>query len=376
MKVSISSKIVEGPWGGGNLFIKNLSQYLKLNGVDVVHDLFSKDIDVILLIDPRKDSFATVYGHKEIINYQKYINNDVLVVQRFNECDQRKNTKGLNEFLKTANECSDVNIFVSNWLLEVFKKEGLQNKQNKVIMTGAQQNIFNSEGYKKWDKESKIKAVTHHWGNNVNKGFEIYSLLDKLLDTKYSDLLEFTYVGNIPKELKFKNTNYIPPTHGKELAQILKNNHFYITASKNEPSGNHHIEAAQCGLPILYLDSGGIPEFCDGFGISFNEENFQEKLDEMINKYYFFEAKMVEYPFNSDLMCKEYLDEFYRILKIKKKLINNRVHNRKTEFVQNKYLFLIKLNSLKLVNKNIYFSKIYMLMKRLILKIKSTMLGL
>ena len=58
MKVSISSKIVEGPWGGGNLFIKNLSQYLKLNGVKVVHDLFSKDIDVILLIDPRKDSFA------------------------------------------------------------------------------------------------------------------------------------------------------------------------------------------------------------------------------------------------------------------------------------------------------------------------------
>ena len=315
MKVSISSKIVEGPWGGGNLFIKNLSQYLKLNGVDVVHDLFSKDIDVILLIDPRKDSFATVYGHKEIINYQKYINNDVLVVQRFNECDQRKNTRGLNEFLKTANECSDVNIFVSNWLLEVFKKEGLQNKQNKVIMTGAQQNIFNSDGYKKWDKESKIKAVTHHWGDNVNKGFEIYSLLDKLLDTKYSDLLEFTYVGNIPKELKFKNTNYIPPTHGKELAQILKNNHFYITASKNEPSGNHHIEAAQCGLPILYLDSGGIPEFCDGFGISFNEENFQEKLDEMINKYYFFEAKMVDYPFNSDLMCKEYLDEFYRLKK-------------------------------------------------------------
>lgn len=370
MKVSISSKIVEGPWGGGNLFIKNLSEYLKLNGIDVVHDLFSKDIDIILLIDPRKDSFATVYGHKEIINYQKHINNDVLVVQRFNECDQRKNTEGLNNFLIKANECSDVNIFVSNWLLEIFKKEGLQNKQNKIIMTGAQQSIFNPIGYKKWDKESKIKAVTHHWGNNENKGFEIYSLLDNLLDNKYSEILEFTFVGNTPKELKFKNTNYIPPTHGKELAQILKNNHFYITASKNEPSGNHHIEAAQCGLPILYLESGGIPEFCNGFGISFNEVNFEDKLDEMINKYNILQAKMVDYPFNSDLMCKEYLEEFYRILKIKKKLIRNRVNSRKKEFIQNKYLFLIKLNSLKILNSNKYFLKIYMLIERLILIIK------
>ena len=28
MKVSIGSKIVKGPWGGGNLFAINLSNYL------------------------------------------------------------------------------------------------------------------------------------------------------------------------------------------------------------------------------------------------------------------------------------------------------------------------------------------------------------
>ena len=29
MKVSIGSNIVEGPWGWGNAFVKNLSQYLR-----------------------------------------------------------------------------------------------------------------------------------------------------------------------------------------------------------------------------------------------------------------------------------------------------------------------------------------------------------
>ena len=35
MKVSIGSKIVNGPWGGGNLFVKNLSNFLLSNGHEV-----------------------------------------------------------------------------------------------------------------------------------------------------------------------------------------------------------------------------------------------------------------------------------------------------------------------------------------------------
>ena len=49
MKVSIGSRIVDGPWGGGNLFAINLRDYLLKNGHEVIFDLSEKDIDVILL---------------------------------------------------------------------------------------------------------------------------------------------------------------------------------------------------------------------------------------------------------------------------------------------------------------------------------------
>ena len=39
MKVSIGSKIIDGPWGGGNLFVINLKNYLEKNGVEVVFSL-------------------------------------------------------------------------------------------------------------------------------------------------------------------------------------------------------------------------------------------------------------------------------------------------------------------------------------------------
>ena len=52
MKISIGSHIVKGPWGGGNLFIVNLSNYLINKGHEVYFDLSQKDIDLILLTDP------------------------------------------------------------------------------------------------------------------------------------------------------------------------------------------------------------------------------------------------------------------------------------------------------------------------------------
>ena len=57
MKISIGSHIIEGPWGGGNLFIINLSNYLIKEGHTVVYDLIDKDIDLILLTDPRGKTF-------------------------------------------------------------------------------------------------------------------------------------------------------------------------------------------------------------------------------------------------------------------------------------------------------------------------------
>ena len=41
-------------------------------------------------------------------------------------------------------------------------------------------------------------------------------------------------------------------------------------------------------LPILYFDSGGIPEYCDGFGVKF-DNNFKEKLYEIIDGYEIYE---------------------------------------------------------------------------------------
>ena len=88
MKVYFNRKIVNSSWGGGNNFVKNMSQHLISSGHNVVYDL-EEGIDILFMIDPRPSEHG--YSINEIINY-KMRNRNSLLVHRINECDKRKNT--------------------------------------------------------------------------------------------------------------------------------------------------------------------------------------------------------------------------------------------------------------------------------------------
>lgn len=342
MKISIGTNIKDGPWGGGNLFAINLRNYLLKEKHQVVMSLLDDDIDVILLTEPRKTSESSAFTHIDVERYKKFVNPQVVVVHRINECDERKNTDFVNEYLVEANKVSSYTIFVSTWLRSLFLQLGLSEEDSEVILAGANKKIFNPESYKPWNKKEKLKIVTHHWGANWNKGFKEYTQLDKLLeDESIKEKFEFTYIGNIPKEIKLINSTVIPPISGEQLSKEIKKNHIYLTASLNEPSGNHHIEAAQCGLPLLYINSGGIPEYCEGFGVQFDSWNFIDKLYELRENYDLYVNKLKYYPHSSDKMSEEYLSRFKKLVKENSSASD---YNYETSFAErfekNKYLFI------------------------------------
>tara|TARA_B100000579_G_C22840356_1_gene861086 strand:+ start:1269 stop:2318 length:1050 start_codon:yes stop_codon:yes gene_type:complete len=345
MKISIGTKIKEGPWGGGNLFAINLSQYLLKEGHKVFFDLNQEDLDVILITEPRKTSESSAFTNNDVLNYKKYVNNNVAIIHRINECDERKGTNYINSYLLYANRVSDHTIFVSEWLKNLFINLGINKEKSSVILAGANNEIFNDKNFIPWDKKSKIRIVTHHWGGNWNKGFEIYKKLDELLDLdEYRNRIEFNYIGNLPNKFEFKNTNVSKPLSGKNLAQEIKKSHLYLTGSLNEPSGNHHIEGGQCGLPILYINSGGIPEYCDGYGEKFTPLNFEIKLEKMIKDYDKYLKKMKSYPFSSNLMSEEYMKLFNKLVKsIKENKEGQKEQKNNFSYKLNKKFYLSKM---------------------------------
>lgn len=320
MKLAIGSKIQAGPWGGGNQFIINLKKYLEEKKHTVRFDLKDKNIDIILLTDPRPKSSSSSFNHFDVNNYIKK-NRNALVVHRINECDERKGTQGVNENLIFANKIANHTVFISSWLKDIFLKYK-HFANTSVILNGANNNVFFQDKTKKIEK--KLKIVTHHWSSHWNKGFEIYSHLDNLLTkSDLSNFVEFTFIGNLPKNFSFNKTNHVKPSFGTDLSNLLRENHIYITGSINEPGGNHQNEGLNCGLPVLYLNSGCMKEYCNGYGLVFEKENLRDKIFEIKDKYNEFKKKLFNYPYNSKLMCENYESLFLRLID-KKAMSNNK----------------------------------------------------
>lgn len=325
MKIAINYKFTDQAFGGGNRFFYDLYCYLLSNKHEVTDNLNDNKIDIILIMDPRHTSPHFTFGIKEIIYYITKINVSTIVVHRINECDERKNTHFMNFHLKLINYYADHTVFIASWL----KKLNLWHKKNShsVILNGVNRNIFYSKKNKKINK--KLSIVTHHWGANHLKGFDIYSYLDKLLNNKdFKKKFSFTYIGNLPKNVTFKNSKYIKPLNGKKLADELRKHDIYLTASLNEPGGMHHIEGASCGLPLLFRNSGSLPEYCSGFGIQFeSQKDFLKKLIKLSDYYVQHQFQIKNYNRDSNNTSKSYLELFKKLLKNKNSIITKRKFN-------------------------------------------------
>lgn len=298
MKVSIGYAIIEGPWGGGNRFVAALGDALARSGHAVVYDLNDEDIDVILIIDPRTRIPNIPFGAGDVLRYLAFRNPNAVVIHRINECDERKNTRTVNFRLRLANYAADHTVFVGSWLKDLNVWRQSDGHGSSVILNGANTTVFNATGHKAWDGAEPFKLVTHHWGGNWMKGFDVYQKLDEMLSQgTWKNRIAFTYIGNIPKGFEFKHATHLPPMDAQHLAAELRSHHAYVTASICEPGGNHQNEGALCGLPLLYRNSGCMPEYCDGFGVMFNgPDDFETGLNTMMSDYGIWQERIQDYP--------------------------------------------------------------------------------
>jgi hypothetical protein len=326
MKVAIGSRPHDGPWGGGNRFVRALSQALVQEGHAVVHDLAGRDADVILLTDPRVRSPNVSFAAGAIFRHLAFANPQAVVVHRINECDERKDESFINHKLARANYVADATVFVAQWLTRLpLWRERLRSPWF-VIRNGADARIFNRDGFRPWTREGPLKLVTHHWGYHPMKGFDVYRELDQMLgEATWKARIAFTYVGNLPRGFAFANARYVPPLDGAALAAELRSHHAYVTGSINEPGGNHQNEGALCGLPLIFRDSGCLPEYCTGFGIPFSgPADLQPALDRLRGEYPRLVAEMSGYPWTAERMTREWIALFEALLAQRSTLLARR----------------------------------------------------
>jgi glycosyltransferase involved in cell wall biosynthesis len=117
---------------------------------------------------------------------------------------------------------------------------------------------------------------------------DVYEWLDRNLDF---GRVEYTFVGRLSS--KMENIRVIPPMASRELAELVRGHDVYLTASRNDPCSNSLIEALSCGLPAVYLKSGGHPEIVGEAGLGFNTaEEVPALLERMATEHGWFREKI------------------------------------------------------------------------------------
>lgn len=283
-RVHILFKFTEGPWGGGNQFLKSLKEYFKKN--NVYSDEFENANVVIFNSYP----FSSEYLFKETFDIKKR-NPDVILIHRVDGPIflVRGKNKEIDEIIFHFNNLiADGTVFQSKWSEKKNHEMGFKKlRYGTIIMNAPDSSIFNPEGKKPFNR-NKVRLIATSWSGNPRKGFDIYKYLDENLDfSRY----EVTFVGNSPVE--FKNIRWIKPVPSQELAEILKDHDIYITGSINDPCSNSLIEALHCGLPAIAINSGGHPEIIAGAGELFNhEKDILNAIDKVADNYEHYQSQI------------------------------------------------------------------------------------
>lgn len=317
-RVAFNMKPIKGPWGGSSVFVTQLSAFLKWRGYEVCFDLNGR-VDAIILIDPRQGSNKP-FGAKEIAEYKRSHPNTA-VLHRINECDKRKNTSFMDDMLAIANEVADYTVFISEWVRDYHAVRWFNDSRPHCsIYNGADPRIFHPMHSQAYDNHSPFRIVTHHWSDNPMKGFGVYQQVDKMIAEGELESVELWIIGRWPENIKWRNAKTFPPTSGVDMANKLRSCHAYITASLWEPCGMHHVEGAQCGLPLIYHeDGGGINEAGLKYGIGFRSD-VKSAILKMRDEYPVYRRNVLELMPSGDRMCIEYIEIVQRL--ISGKLIN------------------------------------------------------
>ena len=281
--LSIFHQFAPPPTGGGHQFLRAFWHETESRGLRVENNSISLSTRACLF-----NSFN--FDERRLSRLRR---NSILYVHRVDGPIDiyRGRDDGVDQLIWQTNlKFADKTIFQSHYSLEKHLELGMKFKDPKVVLNAVDPVIFNSQDREPFSRERKIRLIAVSWSDNTKKGASAYAWLDEHLDW---ERFEFTFVGRSP--VKFKNIHMVSPVPSNKLAEILRQNDIYITASQNDPCSNSLLEALSCGTPALYLKSGGHPEIVREAGLGFDAA---EEIPALLEK---LSAEYESYQYNINL---------------------------------------------------------------------------
>lgn len=307
----------------GNSFPPLLYKFLKKNKnfeVFSLSDKFIKDLDCIIIINggshwtykdlnyknihkyqlikwlyPKFRKFFILFGYIFSLNnigfykrhlypnksYEKHLKNLISnnpkakIIHRLDGIYQMiGKVYGYDKTIRKINDISDLTIYQSKYSKKVWengvntifgKSTIIKPINSKIITNGVDLSIFNQLG-DFYDYGVRFPILNVSASPSPKKG--LYKILELAECLKNNNEYHFYLIGNqvddplCGSDIKnFDNVSYFGQVLDRqEIAKYYKGAKIFIFPSEEDCSPNVIIEAMACGLPVLTIKSGGIPE--------------------------------------------------------------------------------------------------------------------
>ncbi|MGE3175746.1 MAG: glycosyltransferase family 4 protein [Planctomycetota bacterium] len=294
--LSLWNKFTPPPWGGGNQFLLALQAEAERVGVRCVQNEAGPHVGahVVNSVQFDMERFeAQVRPRTARVIHR--IDGPISVL------------RGTAQSLGDDRRCFEFNrrhatatVIQSVYTRTALRALGLEPVRPVLIPNGADPQLFHRPPSPP-KAAPRLRVCATSWSPNPGKGAAIYQWLDRELD---HDRVEFTFVGNLEAELA--NARVLPPLPSAELGAFLRTQDVYLTASRNDPCSNALVEALSCGLPALYLRSGGHPELVGFGGLPFDRPDEIPGLLERLRTHREMYAALLQPPELEDV-CRRYL---------------------------------------------------------------------
>ena len=269
--VALFHELAPSPSGGGHQFLRALVGELERRGLDVELNRLSTGTRACLF-----NSF-----NFEAARLRRFARADARMVHRVDGPIgvYRGYDDGTDRMIAALNaELADATVLQSRYSLEKHRELGIDLRSPVVISNTVDPALFHPPTERVPLAGRKARVIATSWSDNLRKGAETLSWLDRNLD---DDRYELTFVGRAP--VRFERIRVVGPVASTEVARMLGQHDVYLAPSRDDPCSNALLEALACGLPAAYLQSGGHPELVGDAGLPFREdEELPEVLDRLV----------------------------------------------------------------------------------------------
>lgn len=299
-RVSFWHEFVEPPWGGGNQFMLALKGECERRGIEVTRNGEGEPATAHLIqsvwFDADRVRDAARSNNARVVHR---VDGPLSVIRRTKDAlDLDRRCYAINNELAVATG-------VQSWhMLEATYQLGFRPVRPVIVTNACDPAIFHPRtGDDPADPEPwrhrndpRVRIVATSWSDNPGKGAAVFEWLDHHAD---HDRYAFTFIGRVAAELP--RWTVIDALPSEPLADLLRGQDIYLTASRDDPCSNALIEALSCGLPSLYFDSGGHRELARFGGLPFEHPFAIPDLLDRVRAHYRAYQRLIQVPTISEV---------------------------------------------------------------------------